>query len=97
MVLIFYFSVDQNVSLSVTEVSLFDISSHPNVCSFGTSKAASDGGGYQKSVGFYIYIIKLIFFIRKSLGQMQCIMVPPLLPYFFNMQGGKNVYKANMI
>ena len=79
----FYFSrsEDQYVSLSVTNISLSDIYTHPNVCVFVLSKAGLDEGGQNKAIEFSTYLIKSIFVISLTLGKIQFIMVPSLLQY----------------
>ena len=79
---IFSCSEDQHVSFSVTEVSLSEISTHPNECVFVPSKAGLDKGGQKKAIEFSTYLIKSIFVIRLSLGKTQFIMISSLLQYF---------------
>ena len=56
--IIFSCSEDQHVSFSVTEVSLSDIYTHPNVFVFVPSKAGLDEGGKKKAIELSTYLIK---------------------------------------
>ena len=61
------------------------ISTRPNVCVLGTSKAGSDERGHNNAIGFNKDLIKWLFFIIISFCHMQYIMVPYLLRYFSNL------------
>ena len=77
----------QRVSLSVTEVLLFEISNYPSINVFGAPKDGSDGGGHKKVVEFSLDLIKSIFIVSRSLGQMQYIMFPCIIQHFFESVG----------